>query len=187
MQCDHASRHDDQNKVPSLIPLHVRMEYNKTVNSTMIHTIRNVLKENPRGLFSGLVPTILRDAPNSGLYICIYHTIKPHIMAYQEPYHIPITLLNLLTGITAGMTATFITHPFDMIKTQMQINSIHEGWGWHVGGSSSYSTLRSTVRTIFQSSSNLKQENAFVHAFKSIYTGGFMRISKRALNSTITW
>mgnify|MGYP006933245569 FL=1 len=24
-------------------------------------------------------------------------------------------------------------------------------------------------------------------AFKNMYTGGFMRISKRALNSTITW
>lgn len=99
------------------------MEYNKTVNSTISRTVRNVIKENPRGLFSGLIPTILRDAPNSGLYICIYHTIKPHIMAYHDKQNIPITLLNLLTGITAGMTATFITHPFDMIKTQMQINS----------------------------------------------------------------
>lgn len=99
-----------------------RMEYDKNVNSTITRTVRNVIKENKRGLFSGLVPTILRDAPNSGLYISIYHTIKPHIMSYQDK--VPITVLNLATGITAGMTATFITHPFDMIKTQMQINSI---------------------------------------------------------------
>ena len=102
------------------------MEYDKTINSSMSRTIRNVVKVNKRNLFSGLVPTILRDAPNSGLYISIYHTIKPHILSYQDKWNVPITLLNLLTGITAGMTATFITHPFDMIKTQMQLNSIYK-------------------------------------------------------------
>ena len=91
-----------------------RMEYNKVVNDTIYHTCKNVLTVNKKGLFSGLIPTILRDAPNSGLYICIYHTIKPHIMQLREN--------NESTGITAGITSTFITHPFDMIKTQMQIN-----------------------------------------------------------------
>lgn len=43
------------------------------------------------------------------------------------------------------------------------------------------------MKTILKNNSNLKQESQFVHAFKSIYTGGFMRITKRALNSTITW
>ena len=102
------------------------MEFDKVANDTILHTCRNVLRVNKRGLFSGLIPTILRDAPNSGLYICIYHSIKPTIMGLStENHHIPVTLLNLLTGITAGVTATFITHPFDMIKTQMQLNSRH--------------------------------------------------------------
>lgn len=43
------------------------------------------------------------------------------------------------------------------------------------------------MKTILKNNSNLKQESQFVRAFKSIYTGGFMRITKRALNSTITW
>ena len=95
-------------------------------NDTILHTCRNVLRVNKRGLFSGLIPTILRDAPNSGLYICIYHSIKPTIMGLSnENHHIPVTLLNLLTGITAGVTATFIAQPFDMIETQMQLNSSH--------------------------------------------------------------
>lgn len=163
------------------------MEYDKISNNSISRTVRNVVKNNKRGLFSGLVPTILRDAPNSGLYISIYHTIKPHIMAWEEKWNIPVTFLNLLTGITAGMTATFITHPFDMIKTQMQLNSRFKRTNFIVDGDPNYSTFRSTVRTIFSNSSTLKQENYFVHAFKSIYTGGFMRITKRALNSTITW
>lgn len=54
-----------------------------------------------------------------------------------------------------------------------------------VDGDPNYKTFCSTVKTIF--SSRLKNENVVVHAFKSIYTGGFMRITKRALNSTITW
>lgn len=101
-----------------------RMEYDKVANDTIFHTCKNVMKQNKWGLFSGLIPTILRDAPNSGLYICIYHTIKPHIMQIHDTHQgVPITLLNLTTGITAGISATFLTHPFDMIKTQMQINS----------------------------------------------------------------
>ena len=103
------------------------MEFDKTTNNTIFHTFRNVMKGNGRGLFSGLVPTILRDAPNSGLYICFYHTIKPSIMSLHDAYNTPITLLNLLTGIIAGISATFLTHPFDMIKTQMQLNSADEG------------------------------------------------------------
>ena len=43
------------------------------------------------------------------------------------------------------------------------------------------------MRTIVNNSLNAKDESRLVHAFKSIYTGGFMRISKRAINSTITW
>ena len=43
------------------------------------------------------------------------------------------------------------------------------------------------MKTILKNNSNLKQESQFVRAVKSIYTGGFMRITKRALNSTITW
>ncbi|CBK24499.2 uncharacterized protein [Blastocystis hominis] len=135
------------------------------------------MKGNGRGLFSGLVPTILRDAPNSGLYICFYHTIKPSIMSLHDTYNTPITLLNLLTGIIAGISATFLTHPFDMIKTQMQLNN----------GDPNYLTVRSTVKTIVNNSLGVKDKNRLVHAFKSIYTGGFMRISKRAINSTITW
>ena len=154
------------------------MEFDKVANDTILHTCRNVLRVNKRGLFSGLIPTILRDAPNSGLYICIYHSIKPTIMGLStENHHIPVTLLNLLTGITAGVTATFITHPFDMIKTQMQLNN----------GDPNYLTVRSTVRTIVNNSLAVKDQSRFVHIFKSIYTGGFMRISKRAINSTLTW
>ena len=48
-------------------------------------------------------------------------------------------------------------------------------------------TVRSTVKTIVNNSLGVKDKNRLVHAFKSIYTGGFMRISKRAINSTITW
>ena len=114
-------------RYPSALILTPRMEFDKTTNNTIFHTFRNVMKGNGRGLFSGLVPTILRDAPNSGLYICFYHTIKPSIMSLHDTYHTPITLLNLLTGIIAGISATFLTHPFDMIKTQMQLNSAVEG------------------------------------------------------------
>lgn len=165
-----------------------RMEYDKVANDTIYHTCKNVMKQNKWGLFSGLIPTILRDAPNSGLYICIYHTIKPHIMSIHDSHEkTPITLLNLTTGIIAGISATFLTHPFDMIKTQMQINSWGDRGASLIDGDPNYLTVRSTVRTILNSSKYNSNGNRFVNAFKDIYTGGFIRITKRAVNSTITW
>ena len=54
-------------------------------------------------------------------------------------------------------------------------------------GDPNYSSLRSTLRTMMQDTkgtTGIRQAGAI---FKNMYTGGFMRISKRAINSTITW
>ena len=54
-------------------------------------------------------------------------------------------------------------------------------------GDPNYLTVRSTVRTIVHDANGTSGLRRVCSAFKNMYTGGFMRISKRALNSTITW
>jgi len=74
-----------------------------------------------RGLTKGLLPTILRDAPFSGIYMMLYDVIKK---AECNPYDSA-----LLNGVVAGCIASIITHPADVIKTKIQVSSGNKSIG----------------------------------------------------------
>ncbi|KAK6171588.1 hypothetical protein SNE40_019744 [Patella caerulea] len=77
-------------------------------------------REGLKGLYSGLAPTLLRDAPFSGLYLMFYSQIKkslpPSILHNGSP------IIHFQCGILAGMLASLVTQPADVIKTHMQLN-----------------------------------------------------------------
>merc|ERR1712106_910361 len=78
-------------------------------------------KEGLKGLTSGILPTLFRDAPFSGLYLMLYQNLKTGSAGMA-----PITgdsTLHFLCGISAGCLASMITHPADVIKTQMQLSA----------------------------------------------------------------
>jgi len=71
--------------------------------------------EGLRGFTKGLLPTILRDAPFSGIYMMLYDVIKKaECNTYDSA---------LINGVVAGCIASIITHPADVIKTKMQVSS----------------------------------------------------------------
>lgn len=75
--------------------------------------------EGVRGLSSGLLPTLLRDAPYSGLYLMFYTQLKKisdNAMDNQQ-----LVAAHFGCGITAGILASIITHPADVVKTKMQL------------------------------------------------------------------
>jgi len=69
-----------------------------------------------RGLFKGLFPTILREAPFSSIYWTSYETFKRLNGITQ-----PDLLQSFMGGAISGGIAAFITCPFDVIKTHQQI------------------------------------------------------------------
>lgn len=69
-----------------------------------------------RGLFKGLLPTIIRDAPFSSIYWTSYETFK-RINGITQP----VLLESFIGGAISGGLAAFITCPFDVIKTHQQI------------------------------------------------------------------
>ncbi|XP_011497699.1 PREDICTED: solute carrier family 25 member 38-like isoform X2 [Ceratosolen solmsi marchali] len=89
------------------------------------NSIREALRlihkyEGIKGLSSGLVPTLLRDAPYSGLYLMFYTELKK-LTSNQFPRYGDLLTIHFGCGVTAGILASLITHPADVIKTKMQL------------------------------------------------------------------
>lgn len=84
--------------------------------------LRSVCRtEGPAALFSGLMATLLRDVPFSGIYVMFYSQAKASLpreinMSASAP------LSNFTCGILAGVLASLITQPADVVKTQVQVN-----------------------------------------------------------------
>jgi solute carrier family 25 protein 38 len=93
-------------------------KYNyKTVSDGLLTIWR---AEGVRGLFSGCTPTILRDAPYSGLYLMFYSHGKNLVRSASHSEETQ-TYEHFACGLVAGIMASLVTHPFDVIKTQIQL------------------------------------------------------------------
>eukprot|EP01138_Halocafeteria_seosinensis_P002130 gb/GECG01002180.1/.p1 GENE.gb/GECG01002180.1/~~gb/GECG01002180.1/.p1 ORF type:complete len:470 (+),score=33.69 gb/GECG01002180.1/:1-1410(+) len=76
-------------------------------------------------LWRGLVPTLYRDVPFSGLYWFSYEKIKRHLRTPLLPPKDNTTFfdewkLAFLSGSLAGSSAAIVTTPFDVVKTRRQ-------------------------------------------------------------------
>ncbi|XP_045119312.1 mitochondrial glycine transporter-like [Portunus trituberculatus] len=108
----------------TLIPITViktRYESGVYAYSSMREAVYTIYrKEGARGLTRGLLPTLLRDAPFSGLYLMFYTQTKKNIpIRYMESSLSPA--LHFTSGVVAGLLASAVTQPFDVVKTKMQL------------------------------------------------------------------
>lgn len=123
------------------------------------------------GFFKGFGATCLRDAPYAGLYISSYEQLKsilPKIFNFKinnnnELNHLSSSLINSSSAILASTFATFITAPFDTIKTRMQLSP------------ESYKTFTQTTINIFN-------ENIF-----HFFNGLSLRLTRKAASAAIAW
>ncbi|XP_008412405.1 mitochondrial glycine transporter B isoform X1 [Poecilia reticulata] len=80
--------------------------------------------EGVRALFSGLTATLLRDAPFSGIYVMFYSQAKRALP--QEVTSAPYApLVNFSCGVVAGVMASVVTQPADVVKTHIQVSPSH--------------------------------------------------------------
>lgn len=91
--------------------------------SSTAHALSSILRtEGLRGLTRGLGPTLVRDVPFSGLYLMFYEQLKTWV-----PEEVSGTqssaAVHFSCGLVAGLLASLVTQPADVIKTRLQLSS----------------------------------------------------------------
>lgn len=77
--------------------------------------------EGVRGLTCGLMPTLLRDAPFSGLYLFMYTSTKRAVPQDWIESNTVGPYVRFSCGVVAGIGASLVTQPADVLKTKMQL------------------------------------------------------------------
>merc|ERR1711988_849277 len=104
---------------------HLKISYDKMM-SILVNGVRvNGIKS----LWRGLVPTLLRDVPLSGIYWSLYETMKPIVTGSlfrgDSSHDTKATGTafgpSFISGALSGMMAAALTHPFDVVKTHRPI------------------------------------------------------------------
>ncbi|KAJ9057218.1 hypothetical protein DSO57_1024871 [Entomophthora muscae] len=113
------------------------------------------------GLFAGSGATALRDAPYAGIYIYFYELAKSILnpRTEQGPQS-PNLACNLVSGVGAGFAATLLTHPFDVVKTRIQLDKQR------------YPNFLVGLRSM---------------ALSELTSGLTMRLTRKSLSSAISW
>jgi len=86
-------------------------------------------KEGVLGLTKGIVPTLVRDAPFSGLYLLFYDNLKVISEDFQDIIPKGSLSSHFVCGLTAACLASLVTHPADVIKTRTQLDGRTSVWG----------------------------------------------------------
>lgn len=130
----------------------------------MMSAARSIVRvEGVRGLLSGLVPTIVRDAPYSGIYLLFYNKLKQLSSVSELTSSNGRSLGQFVCGIGAGCVATIIVQPADVLKTEMQLRQERVSQ-WSV------------VQTVYRD-----------RGLQGFYVGLVPRIVRKSLMSALAW
>lgn len=70
-------------------------------------------------MFTGVVPSIYRSAFFSGAYIALVDINK----AILRPFGLSPVMETMIAAFSAATLGTILTHPFDVIRTHMQLDT----------------------------------------------------------------
>ncbi|CAG9801615.1 unnamed protein product [Chironomus riparius] len=148
--------------------IRTKMQSEKMSYSEVGAAFSKMLKQHGvRGLFKGLVPTIMRDTPFSAIYWTCYESFKK----FHNTTH-PDLVQSFIGGALAGTMAAIITCPFDVIKTHQQIEFgekfLYTSNGI-AGKRNQMSTTKQQIRNIYNTS-----------GFRGFFAGIIPRLAKVA-------
>ncbi|KAF9912982.1 hypothetical protein BX616_010196, partial [Lobosporangium transversale] len=146
----------------------VRYESNLYSYNSMGSAFTSIFrKEGIRGLWAGFGATAMRDAPLAGLYVLFYEHSKSKLGAVKGTssfFDLSTPTIHMVSGIAAGFLSTTITHPFDMLKTRMQLKPTE-------------------YRNVFQAARKVLMEEGAI----GFLDGILVRTIRKSIHSAISW
>ncbi|KAG9317054.1 solute carrier family 25 member 38 [Chiua virens] len=143
--------------------LKARFESENFAYRSLTASLVSIIRAGPSELMRGFAASCLRDAPYAGLFVLFYEAIKRESTSLVPSAY--ATSIHGFSAAAAGGIATMATHPFDVIKTKMQVRSERQ-----------YHGLVSTVARIWQQ-----------RGTAGFFDGASLRMSRKILSSTIGW
>ncbi|KAK6865813.1 hypothetical protein PG990_004747 [Apiospora arundinis] len=164
-----------------LTVLKVRYESNLYAYKSLAGAARDIYRtERFRGFFSGFGATAVRDAPYAGFYVLFYEQFKKHLSAFyskagRDEKGLAATAANTMgsslsasinfsSGAMASATCSFLTNPFDAIKTRIQLQP-HD------------------YRNTLQAAKKMVTEEGV----RALYDGLALRMTRKAISSALAW
>ncbi|KAL1238674.1 Mitochondrial glycine transporter [Trichinella spiralis] len=121
-----------------------------------------IRKRHIRGLTAGIIPTILRDAPYSGLYLLFY---RFQMRFLEQKLDTRLTDMQRFgCGFLAGGVACLLTQPFDTVRSRMQLFSTAEN-----------------------SSLLVARQLLTKGGFLALFRGYTLRMARKSLMSALNW
>jgi len=146
--------------------LKARYESNMYAYKSLTGAFLSIARLGPSELFRGFLASSLRDAPYAGIFVVLYEGIKRQSASVLRPTSdTQSTLMHTASAASAGAIATMVTHPFDVIKTKVQVRSEDR-----------YHGFSRTVRTIWTQ-----------RGPAGFFDGASLRMSRKILSSAIGW
>ncbi|KAJ7477239.1 solute carrier family 25 member 38 [Mycena galericulata] len=146
--------------------LKARYESNMYAYKSLTGAFLSIARLGPSELFRGFLASSLRDAPYAGIFVVLYEGIKRQSASILRPTSdAQSTLMHTISAASAGAIATMATHPFDVIKTKVQVRSEDR-----------YHGFQRTVRTIWTQ-----------RGPAGFFDGASLRMSRKILSSAIGW
>ncbi|KAF9988107.1 hypothetical protein BGZ65_012163, partial [Modicella reniformis] len=146
----------------------VRYESNLYNYRSMSEALTSIFRaEGIRGLWAGYGATAMRDAPLAGLYVLFYEQSKSKLGALKESssfFDVSTPTIHMISGMAAGFLSTTITHPFDMLKTRMQLKPTE-------------------YKNVFQGARKVLLEEGAI----GFLDGIFVRTIRKSIHSAISW
>lgn len=156
-----------------------RMEYVANSGSPVVHryqgtfqALKSIAKsEGVAGLYRGLGPTVLSNAPFSALYYTFYTRLQSRL----SPDRKPSTAVNFVSGTIAAVAATLITQPADVVRTRVQLG-LSSQMVSRFSGTTSANSMITVLRSISKN-----------EGMTGLFAGAAPRILKRTLQTALVW
>ncbi|KAI0966992.1 Dor1-domain-containing protein [Xylaria arbuscula] len=158
-----------------LTVIKVRYESSMYSYASVLGAARDIYRaDRIPGFFAGFGATAMRDAPYAGLYVVSYEQFKKRLGHIYGPDSSTAAdtgmassvsaTINFSSGALAGATCSFISNPFDAVKTRIQLQP-------HV------------YRNMFHAFQMVVTQEGV----RSLYDGLALRMTRKAISSALAW